>query len=272
MIYIATALALEARPIIDYYGLKRDNKIKKIQVFKNDDIVLMITGTGILKSAIAVTHILTIFDIKRDDLFLNIGVCGAVNDKYKIGEIIFVNRIKNSITGRNWYPEVVFKHDFKEGYLETYSNPIYSKENLKCDIVDMEGAGLIEAISLFFESYQIIFLKIISDRLEKVSAEVVPELIKNNLSFIDEYLKNRKLAFKDEKAGIDEIELEYIEIFAQTMRFTQTMKNELKELLNYFKLSGGNIKEILEEFEIDELEDKREGKRVLNEIRKRIID
>ena len=48
MIYISVALGVEAKPIIKYFNLKRDNEIKKLQVFKNERITLIVTGTGVL--------------------------------------------------------------------------------------------------------------------------------------------------------------------------------------------------------------------------------
>ena len=70
MIYISVALGIEAKPIIKYFNLKRDNSIKKLQVFKNERVTLIITGVGILKSAIALTYILSQSEIDEDDIFL----------------------------------------------------------------------------------------------------------------------------------------------------------------------------------------------------------
>lgn len=168
MIYIAVALGIEAKPIIDYFNLKRDNGIKKLQLFRSERITLIITGVGILKSAIALTHILSQMKIEENDIFLNIGICGAKNKKFKIGDVVMCNKIINSELQKSYYPDMVFSHPFKEGSLESFNKPIYSTEGINGDLIDMEGAGLVEATTYFFQSYQLNFIKIVSDYLEKM--------------------------------------------------------------------------------------------------------
>lgn len=113
MIYIAVALGIEAKPIIDYFNLKRDNGIKKLQLFRSERITLIITGVGILKSAIALTHILSQMKIEENDIFLNIGICGAKNKKFKIGDVVMCNKIINSelqkATILIWYLAILLK-------------------------------------------------------------------------------------------------------------------------------------------------------------------
>ncbi|MBU3843128.1 MAG: spore photoproduct lyase, partial [Candidatus Fusobacterium pullicola] len=53
-------------------------------------------------------------------------------------------------------------------------------------------------------------------------------------------------------------------------RFTVTMENELDNLLIYYKLRGENILNILKKYRDIEIKDKRESKRILEEIRERI--
>lgn len=53
MIFIVTALMLEAAPIIDYFKLKKDMTIHPYSVYKGSDIALIVSGVGKLKSAMA---------------------------------------------------------------------------------------------------------------------------------------------------------------------------------------------------------------------------
>lgn len=69
MIYIAAALTAEARPLITYFKLKRDNKIKKYQIFKNEEITLIITGTGMMQGAIGATYVLSRLKYKGTGYF-----------------------------------------------------------------------------------------------------------------------------------------------------------------------------------------------------------
>lgn len=43
MVFIVTALYCETKPFIDGFALKKYNLINKFQVFKNEEIVLVVT-------------------------------------------------------------------------------------------------------------------------------------------------------------------------------------------------------------------------------------
>ena len=47
MLYIVTALYIEAKPLISLFNLKKDNTFTKFQVFSNENIKLIISGTGL---------------------------------------------------------------------------------------------------------------------------------------------------------------------------------------------------------------------------------
>lgn len=268
MVYIAVALGIEAKPIIKYFNLKRDNNIKKLQVFKNERITLIVTGVGILKSAIALTYILSQENIKENDIFLNIGICGAKSEKYQIGEVVLCNKIVNSELKRGYYPDMIFNHPFREGSLESFNTTIYCGDNVNEDLVDMEGAGLFEATTYFFQNYQVNFLKIVSDYLDReVVREEAEILISEALFQIDDWLKEREKFQVEKELEFSVDESQEIANLVERARFTTAMENELKNLLIYYKLSGKNLKEILKKYIDMEIKDKRDSKKILDEIR-----
>jgi adenosylhomocysteine nucleosidase len=268
MIYISVALGIEAKPIIKYFNLKRDNSIKKLQVFKNERVTLIITGVGILKSAIALTYILSKSEIDEDDIFLNIGICGAKSEKYSIGDIVLCNKIINSELKKNYYPDMVFNHYFKEGSLESFNTPVYCGDEVVGDLVDMEGAGLFEATTYFFQSYQLNFIKIVSDYLDReVEQNQVEELILKSLPQIDSWLIEREKFKVEKEIDFSLEEKNMVEEFIKNTRFTATMENELKNLLLYYKLQGKNINGILEKYKDVEIKDKKDSKKILEEIK-----
>lgn len=271
MIYLAVAMGSEAKPIISHFNLKRDNSIKKLQVFKNEKITLIITGTGILKSAISLTHILSKVEINKNDFIFNIGICGS-SKAFKIGEIIICNKVVNSVSKKCWYPDMIFSHPFIEGSLESFEVSVHSDELVSTDCVDMEGAGIAEAGSLFFETSQIQFLKIVSDYLDNnVKKENIEKLISESLLKIEKWINKVESSIKYVNIGLTEQELGEIRNFSNKFKFSQTMFNRIRELLNYFKIKGGKIEEILEDFVNCEVKDKKEGKKIFDEIEKRVI-
>lgn len=268
MIYISVALGIEAKPIIKYFNLKRDNSIKKLQVFKNERVTLIITGVGILKSAIALTYILSQSEIDEDDIFLNIGICGAKSEKYSIGDIVLCNKIINSELEKSYYPDMVFNHSFKEGSLESFNTPVYCGDEVVGDLVDMEGAGLFEATTYFFQSYQLNFIKIVSDYLDReVEKNQVEELILKSLPQIDNWLVEREKFKVEKEIDFSLEEKNMIEELIKKARFTATMEDELKNLLLYYKLQGKNTNRILEKYRDVEIKDKRDSKKILEEIK-----
>lgn len=268
MIYISVALGIEAKPIIRYFNLKRDNEIKKLQVFKSERVTLIVTGVGILKSAIALTHILSQLEVEEDDIFINLGVCGAKSEKYQIGEIVLCNRIINSELKRSYYPDMIFTHPFNEGSLESFNTPIYCGDEVEGDLVDMEGAGLFEANAYFFQSYQLNFFKVVSDYLDReVDSGDVEELIEKSLPKIDSWLIEREKFQVEKEVDFSFEERQEFESLVERVRLTTTMEIELKSILIYYKLSGENILNILEKYKNIEIKDKRESKKILEEIK-----
>lgn len=277
MIYIAVALTVEAKPLMTYFKLKKDNEIKKYQVFKNEEITLIITGSGIMQGAIAVTYVLGNLDIGEEDIFVNLGICGAVKDSFSIGDIILCNKIINNCSKKNFYPDMLFKHKFKEGTLETFFQVVderMEKEKIKGEIVDMEGAGVCEAASLFFSQHQINIIKIVSDYLNtsKITAEKVMELVENKINKIADWLVERKKFNVGNKEIFTLKEKESIKKIEENLRLTESMYYEFLELIKYYKIQNKSIENIILKYSDIKIKDKREGKITFERIRKEIIE
>jgi nucleoside phosphorylase len=53
MIFIITALAIEAVPIIEHFKLKTDRNVHTYNIYRNAEIALIVAGVGKVKSAMA---------------------------------------------------------------------------------------------------------------------------------------------------------------------------------------------------------------------------
>lgn len=270
MIYIVVAFMEEAKPFIEYYNLKRDNGIKKIQVFCNESVRLLISGVGMLKSIVSTTLFLSYFNLEEEDIFLNFGVCGSKRKEYKIGDIIVANKVINKVFEKNYYPDMIYQHNFKEGVLETFNRVVTLSDEVNGDIVDMESAGIMEVAGNFFTSDRIIIVKVVSDYLENFSSINVNEVIKLNFTYFIEWIERRKKLSYQRKRLPKELEI-IIEDVIINLRLTETLKVEFKELCNYCYFSGKELEELLKKYRNLEIEDKREGKRIFNEFRKSVI-
>lgn len=276
MIYVAAALTAEAKPLITYFKLKRDNEIKKYQVFKNEEIILIITGSGMMQGAIGTTYVLSSLNIREEDIFVNLGICGAVKEIFQVGDIVLCNKITNNGNGKSFYPDMLFRHKFKEGALESFFHVLDKsmESEIKGELVDMEGAGIYEAASLFFSQHQINIIKIVSDYLDTtgITAEKVTHIVESGILSIDEWLNERKKFNVSDKEIFTLNEKNIMNVVEKNLRLTESMHYEFMELMKYHKLRNKNIKDVISKYSKIEIKDKREGKINFEKIRKEIIE
>lgn len=276
MIYVAAALTAEAKPLITYFKLKRDNEIKKYQVFKNEEIILIITGSGMMQGAIGITYVLSSLNIREEDIFINLGICGAVKEIFQVGDIVLCNKIINNGNGKSFYPDMLFRHKFKEGTLESFFHVVDKsmESEIKGELVDMEGAGIYEAASLFFSQHQINIIKIVSDYLDSkgITSEKVTHIVESGILSIDEWLNERKKFNVSNKEIFTLNEKDIMNVVEKNLRLTESMHYEFIELMKYHKLKNKNIEDIISKYSKIKIKDKREGKINFEKIRKEIIE
>lgn len=268
MLYIVTALYIEAKPLISLFNLKKDNSYTKFQVFSNEDVKLIISGTGKVKSATALTYLISKEDIKKDDYIANIGFV-ASNKNSQLGDIVYVSKIQNAYSDFDFYPEMIYKHNFLEGSLTTFDN-IVEKKIENTEYIDMEAYGFFQTASIFFKKDKIMVLKIVSDILkDKAENRILVDFKDENLfseSYNDIYkfLVNFKAVNDDSDFTITEQEL--IKKVLENLRLSDTMTYELFNILRYLKIKYGNI-DILKKYENIEVSSKVQAKKLFEEIK-----
>lgn len=273
MIFISTSMYIEACPFIKKLNLKKDLEYCKFQVFKNEDIVLIITGTGKVISAVAVTYLFSKYKLKSTDIFINIGVCGAKNEKIHIGDIFLCNKIIDYDTKKTFYPDMLLKHPFKEENIETVSEVNNENMEIKGQLVDMEASGIYEAALVFLQSQQVFFIKIVSDHLknEKLDANSIFNLIESKSEQIINWIKDIKLAFSYKQNILDEKEQKIASCIIEKLRLTTTMANQLKQLLKYYKLRKGEFTNDISMYTGIECKSKMERMKYFEELKGKII-
>src|SRR5690348_6346061 len=91
---IVVALHSEAKPLIEYYYLKKIcSETLPFPVFSNKDrsIHLVVSGIGKIKTAAATTFLHCLTGNKSFSCFLNIGISGS--SQYPIGALILAAKI-----------------------------------------------------------------------------------------------------------------------------------------------------------------------------------
>ncbi len=271
MLYIVTALYIEAKPLISLFNLKKDNTYTKFQVFSNENIKLIISGTGKIKSATALTYLISNKDIKENEYIINIGFIASLNNNSQLGDIVYISKIQNAYSDTTFYPEIIYKHNFLEGSLTTFDKIIDNKiENI--EYIDMEAYGFFQTASIFFKKDKIIVLKIISDILkENVKDRILFDFEDDNI-FNESYKKIYDFLLKflniptDSRNNFNNNEQDLIKKVLENLKLSDTMTYELFNILKYLKIKYGNI-DILKKYENIEINSKVQGKKIFEEIK-----
>ena len=179
MIYILTALKPEAQAFVDFYKLQK-SKLATYTLFFNADIKLIISGLGVINAREATQTLINHYDITDDDVYINVGICGA-NQTYKIGELLEIGSII--------YEEQVYSFDQSKKKIVCVNEEV---SNTNYEIVDMESFGFYDAIihSPAIKNFHI--LKVVSDHFEPqtVTKEKTKALLFNVINDIQTIIQN----------------------------------------------------------------------------------
>ena len=271
MLYIVTALYIEAKPLISLFNLKKDNTYTKFQVFSNKNIKLIISGTGKIKSATALTYLISNKDIKENEYIINIGFIASLNNNSQLGDIVYISKIQNAYSDTTFYPEIIYKHNFLEGSLTTFDKIIDNKiENI--EYIDMEAYGFFQTASIFFKKDKIFLLKIVSDILKENVEDRILFDFKDKKLFDKSYKKIYEFLLKfinipdDNKNNFNNNEQDLIKKVLENLKLSDTMTYEFFNILKYLKIKYGNI-DILKKYENIEVNSKVQGKKIFEEIK-----
>ena len=230
MTYLITALDAEARPLIEYYRLKRDMSLP-YTLYKNDNTLLLVSGMGKTNALMAVSALLGWRIPSSEDILINVGICGAP-ETFAIGEALLIHQIIEE--KRRYYPDILFPHTLKETSLLCVDAPQSHTSDYP---VDMESASVFQAAERFFKLHQMAFLKIVSDHFapEYVTKDWVVESIRSNLDIVDHLIQ--KLQGAQNKTSLfPPNEREKIEIFKT--HFTKSQGDAIEDALCFFRLKN----------------------------------
>ena len=249
MINFVVATHTESLPIIKFYNLKQIKSDHMFQVFRNvySNIFLIITGIGKIRSASATMYLYGVHTKLKNQIWINIGICGHKN--YSLGNGYLVNKITDKSSNQNFYPIQAFSHNFFTSSCITCDKP---NINYCKSLYDMESSGFFCTALKFSTSELIHLFKIISDNeTNKINIKEKPYisgLIKDNLNLIDTLVKKlkmiNKINYRKTKCQNDEIEKQYF-YFCKNFDFNKNEQCELKNVLedwNYLENFESPIK------------------------------
>ncbi len=151
VIGLVMATMLEAKPFVSNIPLTRINK-KPFQMFKNSNMVLIISGIGKANAAMAAFHCYNEFS---PDIIVNAGAAGAADHSSPLGEFYHITKIveydRPDFT--SGAPKIHFPHimdGFQTATLATQDRVVIFPDKRKkisevAELVDMEAASVVQA-------------------------------------------------------------------------------------------------------------------------------
>ena len=163
------------------------------------DCRIIITGIGLVNTAISCTKFFMEYGTSEEDEYINIGIAGAVNPKFQLGQVLEASHFSvfNALNSPESSKQILDKAypEITDGDLRLISSPtpVWGKQNLQklqslnIDLVDMEAYSFVKVCREFEASYKV--LKSVSDHLHKKSQDDFLENAKNALMSLKKYIK-----------------------------------------------------------------------------------
>ena len=286
MITIFTALYPEAKELIRALSLKKDMTQNHFQVFsdENNQIQIVITGASAIAAATAVAECSTRREPDSGDFLINYGSC-AGRKNIPVGTVSLCNKLTQTVDGRTFYPDMIYKNPFKEAEIIT-SAVLFENKNDKnpqntSDTVlyDMEAAFVWQAGAYFFAPHEMSFVKILSDNgdTEGITPDYITALVENHINIIDEYINRLRDILDDISCAGDEKaakEKQLADKLCRDLCCSKTMEYELRQYIRYCFIENIDINGVvckMYEENMMPCNDKREGKKRFEQLKSRLL-
>lgn len=303
MIYVMMALYQEAHGLIRELELKKNAAYAPFEVFDNESagIRLVVTGVGEIAAAAATAAVCARDGADAADFLINIGCCAAaegadsgcepadrdMDSGYgaahaaQIGDLYVCHKITEQATGKTFYPDILYRHPWKERELVTGMQPL-QRAAAHGALYDMEAAAVYQAGIRFFSPDRMLFLKVVSDfgiaGQERMTAEALTGLLEQHVKEVAAFLTNLREAADEEETmrndGILQENEAVLERLFAALHCSQTMRASARQYITYAALTGYDWKAELEEWYARGLlpcKDRREGKVRLEELKQVLL-
>jgi nucleoside phosphorylase len=148
--------------------LFRDTSI--VHQLNDNYIEVVVSGMGQKNAGIKTKFLCESIDRFSPDYLINLGSCGATNDRLNIGDLIIANRLSNDkqeIQIANKYIDKA-KDDLKGikhyvGKLQTFNWPVFSRRSVSEDTLAVDMESFVIGITAIKYQIPVVVIKIVSD-------------------------------------------------------------------------------------------------------------
>ena len=227
-IYIYVALSCEAKPLIEFFNLKKQMTVKQFAVYLNKDICLTVTGLGKSAMAAGVAYTQALFSSIKSSFLINLGVAG--HQHFVLGDLFLITKITDVDSQRSYYPSSIFSLPCLSASIHTVSKPVLAYDSIA--LCDMEASAFYETAVRFVSSEFVFCLKVISDNqlstIENIEAKQVSIWVAKYISVIEQLLS---LAKQQSSLTILSVNGALFEQFLGRYHFTVNEREQLKGLI-----------------------------------------
>lgn len=246
MLIWVCALHCEAKPIIDYYRLKKSHDDSAFELYRGDDTLCIVSGIGKIASAAACAWIAARYHDEASIAWINLGIAGSA--KHPIGSAFVLNQVVDADTGQRYYPVACDRPVLPVSPCLTLSQP---GENYQHEFLfDMEASGFMYSALRFSSAELTQCIKIVSDNQHHKTGknrQQVSDLIHQNIESITRQADNLAVLNAEvAKLSINPESWQQLEAMAH---FSQTQKNRLRVVWRYLVNRNMNSETILRELQ-----------------------
>lgn len=258
--YIYTALPCEAKPVVDFFCLKKEMAVSAFAMYTNKDICLTVTGCGKAAMAAGIAYSQALCSPVGHPVMLNIGIAG--HPEYALGEVFLVDKVTDVDSGRRYYPPVVFSPSCRTESVSTAAKPQLHYQ--ECCLYDMEASAFYEVATRFSCAELVHSLKVVSDNktspVSQINAKQAGALIAANMPAVATILD--ALAGLAKKLPV--IRHGQYQQLLERYRLTASGQKQLQDLLCRYTLLTGNPTIDIDEAKVES------GKALLQWLQQRI--
>lgn len=159
MLVWVAAMHCEAKPVIDYYRLKKSRIDHPFDLYQGDHMLCVISGIG--KSAVAAASA-WVAALNREQAslaWINLGTAGSA--QYAIGTALVINKITEGDSNHSFYPVPLIETTLEAAHCLTLNQA--SSEYHPKHLFDMEASAFFATATRFSSAELVQCIKVISD-------------------------------------------------------------------------------------------------------------
>ena len=107
MLIWVSALHCEARPVIDFYRLRKSHDDNAFDLYRGDNMACIISGPGKVASSAACAWIAARYEDEASIAWINLGTAGAA--QHDLGTLFSLHQIIDADDGHRYYPAPAIK-------------------------------------------------------------------------------------------------------------------------------------------------------------------